>query len=508
MTRKHAKRSQTQKPVVLTAETRRAINNSVFAFQGEPVISLPQMSRLHSRAANAAGQAFRRHKDKLIEGRHYFVVKHAELQALLETLKLNVSNGNKDKNEAQKADAQELIETLRLSVSIGDSDKSASLDAEASSRLETLKLNVSRRDVDQNDLQNADAQEFIETIGLSVSSGDHGGYRGEAILLTKRGYLLLVKSFNDALAWQVQDMLVDAFERLEAIRGGGVAAPSPSPEKVPAEFIEAVTELRREIAAVQSSVATVRESVSGAVATVRESVAEKAAAHREAMLAEFAQAREVFGREHMTTREAVSAEAAASREAMLARFAQAENFHLDQNKHQFFRLWNVVAEELVKLQKAWRGDARAILEEIAQRIDRAFRQFEETHFPAPSESLPPQQLLQPQSRESRADAAGASSGAAERVAGDQDRRRVAVWWDSFGETKRRAGEIAALAGGSLVEGSSALSKSMRLAHWIDRMVKAQSVFVLGKDGPRLRICSQQLFHASGPRLYWLQPVAK
>lgn len=42
----------------------------------------------------------------------------------------------------------------------------------------------------------------------------HGGNRSvEVILLTQRGYLLLVKSFRDDLAWQVQDALVEHYFR-------------------------------------------------------------------------------------------------------------------------------------------------------------------------------------------------------------------------------------------------------------------------------------------------------
>jgi hypothetical protein len=36
----------------------------------------------------------------------------------------------------------------------------------------------------------------------------HGGHRGKMIFITQSGYLMLVKSFNDDLAWQVQRELV------------------------------------------------------------------------------------------------------------------------------------------------------------------------------------------------------------------------------------------------------------------------------------------------------------
>lgn len=42
---------------------------------------------------------------------------------------------------------------------------------------------------------------------------ENGGNRKEVILLTERGYLLLVKSFRDDLAWSVQDVLVEHYFR-------------------------------------------------------------------------------------------------------------------------------------------------------------------------------------------------------------------------------------------------------------------------------------------------------
>lgn len=44
----------------------------------------------------------------------------------------------------------------------------------------------------------------------SVSPGG-GGFKGPLILITERGYLLLVKSFKDDLAWQIQDSLVECY---------------------------------------------------------------------------------------------------------------------------------------------------------------------------------------------------------------------------------------------------------------------------------------------------------
>lgn len=52
---------------------------------------------------------------------------------------------------------------------------------------------------------------FESTNFVPSSSEGHGGFRGPLILITERGYLLLVKSFKDDLAWKIQDTLVECY---------------------------------------------------------------------------------------------------------------------------------------------------------------------------------------------------------------------------------------------------------------------------------------------------------
>lgn len=47
--------------------------------------------------------------------------------------------------------------------------------------------------------------------GFPAVAPERGG--GDVTLLTERGYLVLVKSFTDDLAWQVQEQLVDGYFR-------------------------------------------------------------------------------------------------------------------------------------------------------------------------------------------------------------------------------------------------------------------------------------------------------
>jgi hypothetical protein len=98
---------------------------------GERVITLGMMDEAHGRPEGTAGRAFRKHREKLAEGRHYFTV--------------------------------------------GTND-------------------VLRR---------------------SLGFPEQGGGR-DAVLLTERGYLVLVKTFRDDLAWQVQEEIVEGYFRARA----------------------------------------------------------------------------------------------------------------------------------------------------------------------------------------------------------------------------------------------------------------------------------------------------
>ena len=53
----------------------------------------------------------------------------------------------------------------------------------------------------------------IRTLGFSRPQG---GVPSEVILITETGYLMLVKSFTDDLAWKVQRELVDSYFRARA----------------------------------------------------------------------------------------------------------------------------------------------------------------------------------------------------------------------------------------------------------------------------------------------------
>lgn len=132
--------------------------------QGQRVITLALMDQIHARPDGTARRQFNEHKDKLSEGRHYFVRK---------------------------------------------------------------------------------AYEAAE-LGIVAPNG--------LILLTERGYLVLVKSFHDDLAWQVQEMLVDGYFR---------AVQPPAAPRTTLDLCEALLKELKEqkagLAAVAEEVAAIRQ---------------------------------------------------------------------------------------------------------------------------------------------------------------------------------------------------------------------------------------------------------
>ena len=73
------------------------------------------------------------------------------------------------------------------------------------------------RFIEQEDYFMVPYEEWNEVLKVRNSSvqksGGRGGRRGDMIFLTESGYLMLVKSFNDDLAWRVQRELVNRYFR-------------------------------------------------------------------------------------------------------------------------------------------------------------------------------------------------------------------------------------------------------------------------------------------------------
>lgn len=62
---------------------------------------------------------------------------------------------------------------------------------------------------------------LVDSKGLSVLRTEFPGVFGanapQAMLITERGYLKLVKTFSDDLAWEVQDQLIDGYFRAKTL---------------------------------------------------------------------------------------------------------------------------------------------------------------------------------------------------------------------------------------------------------------------------------------------------
>jgi ORF6N domain len=86
---------------------------------------------------------------------------------------------------------------------------------------------TARRNYDQHHHRMTEGKHFFELnqaheIRALVGNRPQGGVAAKLILLTERGYLMLVKSLNDDTAWDVQEKLVDGYFR--------VIEPEPEPE--------------------------------------------------------------------------------------------------------------------------------------------------------------------------------------------------------------------------------------------------------------------------------------
>lgn len=103
-------------------------------YKGVPVITLPMVDDVHSKATGMARAAFNRHKKRMAEGKHFFVIPLSERDTVLNVHDMHA--------QTQK---------------------------------------------------------------------QRGGYRGDMVFLTQVGYVLLVKVFDDDLAWQIYEQMVDSY---------------------------------------------------------------------------------------------------------------------------------------------------------------------------------------------------------------------------------------------------------------------------------------------------------
>jgi len=74
--------------------------------------------------------------------------------------------------------------------------------------------------VEYEDFFRVPYDEWTQVLVGRNSSDQKGGHHGNMIFITQSGYLMLVKSFNDDLAWKVQRELVKRYFVVEQIKDG------------------------------------------------------------------------------------------------------------------------------------------------------------------------------------------------------------------------------------------------------------------------------------------------
>ncbi|GBC63869.1 hypothetical protein DENIS_4868 [Desulfonema ishimotonii] len=72
------------------------------------------------------------------------------------------------------------------------------------------------RFIEDEDFFNVPYEEWTQLMTVRFSDGHKGGRKGKIKFITESGYLMLVKSFTDDLAWDVQRWLVKGYFRAKA----------------------------------------------------------------------------------------------------------------------------------------------------------------------------------------------------------------------------------------------------------------------------------------------------
>ncbi len=133
-------------------------------YRQQPVITMPMIDDLHQRPKDTARKTFHRNKDRFIEEQDYFVAPYEEWS--------------------------------RLGMNVCFSYDHSRMKCHKTS-LHSEEGNTKGKDRD--------------TLIVRKTDGQKGGRTGDMTFLTRTGYLMLVKSFNDDLAWKIQRQLVNRY---------------------------------------------------------------------------------------------------------------------------------------------------------------------------------------------------------------------------------------------------------------------------------------------------------
>lgn len=154
-------------------------NLPLVEYKGQRVVTFAMIDEAHERPKGTASAAFRRHRDRFIEGKHYFSLNADQIRDELKvtgyakrTQSDNLSTGDvKHRQLTGKTTTDDVIRTQ-----LG----------------ENVTSDVKRR------------QLLDELFPKHTKNG---------LVITEMGYLLLVKPFTDELSWQIQEQLIEAYFR-------------------------------------------------------------------------------------------------------------------------------------------------------------------------------------------------------------------------------------------------------------------------------------------------------
>ena len=133
-------------------------------YRGEPVITFPMTAELHDRTLKSVHNNFERSLERFTESRDYFTVPYEEWKDIL--------------RPSKRGTQSDLVTTnCRL----------------------------------QDELKRTNCSFQTSSMTPPKPDTQRGGYRGDMIFLTQIGYLKLVKTFNDDLAWDIYIQLVEHY---------------------------------------------------------------------------------------------------------------------------------------------------------------------------------------------------------------------------------------------------------------------------------------------------------
>lgn len=182
-------------------------------YRQQPVITMPMIDDLHQRPKDTASQTFRRNKGRFIENQDYFVVPYKEWSGLgvsrcfssddLEMVRWNSSDQSEETLVGRNLSEETLVGRK------GVRCHKTSPHPKANNTNNQDRVTLEDFSVRLTDAENCDTKEEVSVRLTDADLG--GGYTGDMTFLTQTGYMMLVKSFNDDLAWKIQRQLVNRY---------------------------------------------------------------------------------------------------------------------------------------------------------------------------------------------------------------------------------------------------------------------------------------------------------